>query len=116
MHPYPTGQASYVDSFNDAQLTTEGTPATIATETVGATLGATRNGAFQSSSSSSFPTDQYLGSSALSSQQHPGGLLMAFMAGLVVAVLGMHVLQGRRSRQSREAAGYSSVPDSAMSS
>lgn len=104
MHPYPTGQTNYVDSFND----TPQPPATMEGDaTVGATLGAVH---FQQSRSSTMPADKYLGES---SSQH-GGLFMAFVAGLVVAVVGMQILQGRRGSR-RRTDGYASVPDSTLS-
>jgi hypothetical protein len=105
MHLYPTGQTNYVDSFND----TPQPPATLEGDaTVGATLGAVN---FLQSRTSTMPADKYLGES--SSSQH-GGLFMAFVAGLVVAVVGMQILQGRRGSR-RRTEGYASVPDSTLS-
>ena len=86
MHPYPTGTSGYIHSFDDTSDVSLGIEA----------------GAVPT------PANTYLG------QAWPSiafGLLMAFVAGLVVAVLGMHALQGR-DRRRRGKGGYTTVPDS----
>jgi hypothetical protein len=86
MHPYPTGLSGYIHSFNDTSDLSVGREGTV----VGT------------------PVNTHLGVAWLSIVI---GLLMAFVAGLVVAVMGMYALQ-RRHRRRQGKGGYTSVPDS----
>jgi hypothetical protein len=87
MHPYPTGTSGYIHSFND-------------TSDISLSLGNDAN----EEDTTTYNTN--LG------HWNAVGHLMAFAAGLVVAVLGMHFLQGRNRRRN-EKVGYTPVPDSA---
>ena len=96
MHPYPTGESAYIDSFNGNN----------AEETVGATLGAALGGA--SSNGGSYHPFH---SQQQQQQEQHGGTFLAFVAGLMVAVIGMNLLQARRN-SSRRREGYAVVPES----
>ena len=100
MHPYPTGESAYIDSFNGNAEEQE-------TTTIGATLGAALGGGPTAAVSSYGSYDSF---QSQQQQQH-GGLLMAFVAGLLVALIGMNLLQARRD-SSRRREGYALVPDS----
>ena len=99
MHPYPTGESAYIDSFNGNAEEQE-------TTTIGATLGAALGGGPTAAVSSYGSYDSFQ-----SQQQQHGGLFMAFVAGLLVALIGMNLLQARRD-SSRRREGYALVPDS----
>jgi hypothetical protein len=86
MHPYPTGLSGYIHSFDD---------------TSDVSLGI--NGG-EVPTSANISLGQAWPSAIV-------GLLMAFVAGLVMAVLGMHALQGRDRRRHGKG-GYTPVPDS----
>jgi hypothetical protein len=86
MHPYPTGTSEYVHSFND-------------TSDISLSLGD------DATDSVTTPIDSRPGRGIVV------GHLMAFVAGLVVAVFGMHFWQGRNRRR-KEKVGYAPVPDS----
>jgi hypothetical protein len=88
MHPYPTGATGYVRSFDDTPDVSPGIEAGVVVAPA--------------------PADTHPGRARPSMV---GGLAMAFVAGLAVAVLGMHVLRGR-DRRRRGKGGYHPVPDS----
>lgn len=101
LHLYPQGKHAYDDSFSQSPILSP-TNNEASSTTIEASLSPSTGGTTGSSSSSIVP--------ALHSSHM--GLMMAFLAGLGVALVIANIVN-RRTDRSRRVAGYSAVPDTA---